>query len=487
MQRSNPFHLPKSVPAECGVFCNRTLNLRSIKAIGYDMDYTLIHYNVEAWEGRAYSFIKQGLIKRGWPIEDLEFVEDIVTRGLIIDKELGNVLKANRFGYIKRVYHGTQPLEYKAMRETYSRILVDLSDPRYYFMNTLFSLSEACIYMQLIELLDAGKIPERIGYQDLFDIIRETLDHAHVEGELKREIVTHPERFVELDPELALTLLDQKAAGKTLMLITNSEWEYTQPMMKYAVERYLPEGMKWQDVFDLIIVSARKPDFFSTSSPFFEVLNEQGHLQRSLGPSDESKIYVGGNASAIEEYLGMSGDEILYVGDHIFADVNISKSLLRWRTALIVRELEQEMCEINRTCIQQRSVFELMQQKEELEAEFSALRIASHRKREGYGPQCEESPEAIDEKIKALREQLLALDAQIAPLASSDGRGFNPHWGYLMRTGNDKSHLSIQVERYADIYMSRVSNFLHYTPFVYFRSPRGSLPHDPLLFLYENS
>ena len=143
--------------------------------------------------------------------------------------------------------------------------------------------------------------------------------------------------FVELDPELALTLLDQKAAGKTLMLITNSEWEYTQPMMKYAVERYLPEGMKWQDVFDLIIVSARKPDFFSTSSPFFEVLNEQGHLQRSLGPSDESKIYVGGNASAIEEYLGMSGDEILYVGDHIFADVNISKSLLRWRTALIVR------------------------------------------------------------------------------------------------------------------------------------------------------
>ena len=47
-----------------------------------------------------------------------------------------------------------------------------------------------------------------------------------------------------------------------------------------------------------------------------------------------------------------------------------------------------------------------------------------------------------------------------------------------MRAGNDKSHLARQVERYADIYMSRVSNFLHQTPFVYFRSPRGSLPHD---------
>jgi len=35
------------------------------------------------------------------------------------------------------------------------------------------------------------------------------------------------------------------------------------------------------------------------------------------------------------------------------------------------------------------------------------------------------------------------------------------------------------VERYADVYTSRVSNFLHASPFVYLRSPRGSLPHDP--------
>ena len=29
-----------------GIFCSRTLSLRSITTIGYDMDYTLIHYNV---------------------------------------------------------------------------------------------------------------------------------------------------------------------------------------------------------------------------------------------------------------------------------------------------------------------------------------------------------------------------------------------------------------------------------------------------------
>lgn len=38
------------------IFCNRTLNLRAIRAIGYDMDYTLIDYDVNQWEGRAYEY-----------------------------------------------------------------------------------------------------------------------------------------------------------------------------------------------------------------------------------------------------------------------------------------------------------------------------------------------------------------------------------------------------------------------------------------------
>jgi hypothetical protein len=71
------------------------------------------------------------------------------------------------------------------------------------------------------------------------------------------------------------------------------------------------------------------------------------------------------------------------------------------------------------------------------------------------------------------------LDEQIAPLAMAAGELVNRRWGPLMRVGNDKSHLARQVERYADVYTSRVSNFLYETPFVFLRSPRGSLPHDP--------
>ena len=85
----------------------------------------------------------------------------------------------------------------------------------------------------------------------------------------------------------------------------------------------------------------------------------------------------------------------------------------------------------------------------------------------------------IQQRLARIRSDLEALDERIAPLARTAGGIGNPTWGPLLRAGNDKSHLARQVERSADIYTSRVSNFLHTTPFAYLRSSRGSMPHDP--------
>jgi hypothetical protein len=47
-------------------------------------------------------------------------------------------------------------------------------------------------------------------------------------------------------------------------------------------------------------------------------------------------------------------------------------------------------------------------------------------------------------------------------------------WGYLSRAGlNDKSQLCRQIEKYADVYTSRVANFLRFTPYMYFRCVWG--------------
>jgi HAD superfamily 5'-nucleotidase-like hydrolase len=467
-----------SLPApERGIYCNRTLNLRSIRAIGFDMDYTLIHYRPEEWERRAYGHLRRRLVERGWPVSDHEFDPKQIALGLIVDLELGNVVKANRFGYVKKAMHGTRVLEFDEQREAYARVLVDLREDRWVFMNTLFGLSEGCMFLHAVDLYDDGRITDVHGYADLYRAVRASLDETHMEGELKAEIASNPDPFVVSDPELPLALLDLKHAGKKLLLITNSEWWYTRDMMRTCFDAHLPGKMTWRDLFDVKIVSARKPGFFSSRSSLFRVVDEDGLLRPAMR-IEEGGIYLGGNAALVEEYLDVPGDDILYIGDHVFADVNVSKSMLRWRTGLVVRELEEEIRALEAFKPKQRQLTQMMDEKIRLEHRFSEIRIQLQRLRRGYGPQPEEHAEALDARMTALREKLVALDARIGPLARESGELVNPNWGLLMRTGNDKSHLARQIERYADVYTSRVSNLLLHTPFLYARSPRGSLPHD---------
>jgi len=470
---------PDSIPRARDVFCNRTLNLRSIRAVGYDMDYTLVHYQVEAWELRAYEYTRTRLAEQGWPVEGFRFDPDLVSRGLIIDTELGNLVKADRFGYVKKVLHGTRSIDFDEQRRVYSRIVIDLAQDRWAFLNTLFSLSEACLYAQLVDLLDAKQLPEVLGYTDLFRRIRVVLDATHMEGQLKAEIAAAPERYVFHDPETALALLDQRHSGKKLMLITNSEWDYTRSMMAYAFDRLLPKGQTWRDLFDVVIVEAGKPDFFLSRRPLFEVVSEDGMLRPTTRGLREGGVFLGGHAALVEKHLGVTGDEILYVGDHMWGDVRVSKSVLRWRTALILRELEGEISALEAFAGEQQKLEQLMDEKEELERRVRTLRLQVQRQSQGYGPVVERSTEDLGLEIGELRHRISALDEAITPLVVAAGEVGHKLWGPLMRAGNDKSHLARQVERYADIYTSRVSNLVFLTPFAYLRSARGSLPHDP--------
>ncbi|WP_306590078.1 HAD-IG family 5'-nucleotidase [Geothrix sp. 21YS21S-4] len=462
-----------------GIFCNRTLNLRSVRAIGYDMDYTLVDYRVAAFEEMVYAQARERLGSEGWPVETLEFDPRMVTRGLVVDTELGNLVKANRFGFVKRAMHGTRMLEFSEQRDAYAQTLVDLSDPRWVFLNTLFSLSEGCLYAQAVDLLDGGILPRPFEYASLYRHVRARVDAQHLEGHLKAEIAAAPERYVVQDPEAALALLDQKASGKKLLLITNSEWSFTSKMMTHAYDRHLPEGMTWRSLFDAVIVAARKPAFFTERGPFFEVVDEAGLLRPLAGPLRVGGLYLGGSAAQVERDLGISGDEILYVGDHMFGDVHVSKRTLSWRTALVLRELEGEVAALEAYRSTELRIMAMMRDKEAAEAKLSQARLALQRLRAGYGPEPEADAAALEAKAHSLRAHLVALDAEIAPLAKAGTELVNARWGLLTRAGNDKSHLTRQIERYADIYTSRVSNFLHATPFAYFRSPRGSLPHDP--------
>jgi len=467
-------------PLRRRIFGNRTLNLRRIRAVGYDMDYTLVHYRMEEWERRAYHHTRRLLARRGWPVEGLEFDPSRVIRGLTIDLELGNLVKPTRFGYVIRAAHGTRFLEFEEQRAAYARVVVDLGDPRFVFLNTLFTLSEATLYAQLVDLLDTGSLSGVMSYSDLYRVLRATVDEAHLPGTLKEEILADPSRFLEPDPDTVVALLDQRHAGKRLMLITNSDWDYARRLMAIAFDSQLPKGMTWRDLFDLVIVGADKPGFFTESRPLYRIADEaQGLMRPQHGDLEPGGVYFGGDASRVEEHLGLSDDEVLYVGDHLYADVHVSKAVLRWRTALILRELELEIDELEAFRPTEEALRSLMGEKEALERRLAQARLDRQRARHGYAPPSAPVPDDAEAQIARLQEALVALDDRIAPLARAAGEILNPWWGPLMRSGYDKSLFARQVERYADVYTSRVSNFLYETPYAFLRAARSTLPHDP--------
>ena len=293
---------------------------------------------------------------------------------------------------------------------------------------------------------------------------------------LKAEVAADPDRFIEPDPDIVPMLFDQREAGKQLLLITNSEWEYAEKILAHVFDPQLPADQTWQDLFDTVIVSANKPAFFEEDHRLYQVVDQQRALLKPhLGPVDPGGVYFGGCARRIEESLGLSGDEILYVGDHLFGDVHASKAALRWRTALVIHELEAEIQAQADFAKHETDLIDLMSVKEDLEGDLADLRLARQRNRSAPDGR---SNRSLDADIDDVRKRLADLDEVITPLAIEAGSLNNARWGLLMRAGADKSLFARQVERYADVYTSRVSNLLYATPHGFLRAFRSPLPHD---------
>jgi hypothetical protein len=70
------------------------------------------------------------------------------------------------------------------------------------------------------------------------------------------------------------------------------------------------------------------------------------------------------------------------------------------------------------------------------------------------------------------------VDAEATTIEREIAQRFHAYWGSLLKEANETSSFGDQVEEYACVYTSRVSNFLAYSPLQYFRSPRDLLPHE---------
>jgi hypothetical protein len=85
---------------------------------------------------------------------------------------------------------------------------------------------------------------------------------------------------------------------------------------------------------------------------------------------------------------------------------------------------------------------------------------------------------AIPEQVASLDKRAVELQSEIDSLRVKIDRAYNSRWGSLFREGNESSRFGHQLKDFACLYMSRVSNFLHYPSDYYYQSPVGYMPHD---------
>jgi len=90
----------------------------------------------------------------------------------------------------------------------------------------------------------------------------------------------------------------------------------------------------------------------------------------------------------------------------------------------------------------------------------------------------EEARRQTKANLDSLRDRARLMAEEVELLEDVTERAFNPYWGSVLREGNENSRFGEQCGDYADLYTSRVSNFLSYSPLRYFRAPRRAMPHE---------
>lgn len=451
------------------VYVNRTLNLKRIRYIGLDMDHTLIRYYSEEFEKLSFSVMKEKLVKnKNYPeaVKNLQFDYDIAIRGLVIDRKKGNTLKLNRHSAIRASYHGLTPVDFKTQQKMYKSTYIDLSDSNYLAVDTTFSISLATLITQIVELkkTDTASYPD---FSVIADDVLYVLDEAHRDGSLKDVVKKDLKRFIIKDPGIVANLERFKKHGKKVFIVTNSDYQYTKLLLDYAINPFLKDHSSWMDLFELVITSGQKPRFFYDNLKFLKVNPADGTMTNQFDKLTPG-IYQGGCASTFTNDLGLEGDEILYVGDHIYGDILRLKKDCGWRTAMVIEELHQEV-EANKKAEPINTEIEsLMKKKEPMEDELTDLMTLKFEKNS-----------SVDEgKIDSLQKTISEIDGQISTLIKKQNTMYNSHWGQLMRAGNEESYFAYQVDRYACVYFAKLADLLEQSPRTYFRAPRRPLSHE---------
>ena len=493
------------------IYCNRSLNMASIQAVGFDMDYTLAQYKLETFEALAYRLTTEKLVRVfGYPKEvlDLQFDWKYMKRGLTIDKRRGNVLKLDRHKYVKVAYHGFKKLDSKERLQYHAAERTHSFDEHYAYtqIDTLFSLAEAYLFTQLVDMKDSssseGGILAEKRYQDIYADIRNSIDLSHRDGSLKTGVASNPGHYIHKDKNIVPLLEDLRLSGKKIFIVTNSLWDYTNIVMNYLIDGKTgaDKDLDWLSYFEVVITGSAKPRFFNENQPLFQVETGSGALLNTdegnpmvdldsesddsdaLEPVPLGKVFQGGNYRILNRMLQIeSNSDILYIGDHIYGDILKSKKTLGWRTMLVVPEIEHEIEVLNQNAGIPEKLFQMRRKRDGIEDQLQRMQWKFAEQENGLVEFPEADKKDMAKEMDLLRQEYLVLKEEHRMTLADFHKKFHQIWGQLLKTGYQNSRFANQIGRFACLYTSHVGNLRYYSPNKSYRGLQDEMPHDAII------
>lgn len=459
-QRSRTYTFDTKLPADVnkfGIFANDELNLEDIEVYGYDYDYTLAAYKKTTVEQMIYNLAKKSLVHEfQYPDEILhcQYCPQSTIRGLHYDVYKGLLLKLNSMLQIQHdaVFRGKRQLReyevariYPNRRLTLEEIEQQTTTPHFVHLVDNFAKPVMCLLTDVIDWFVVNGIdyePESI-YTD----VRACIDKAHPLFHLAA--ASDPKIILEQDSNLRPMVDRLKKHGKTTFLMTNSPFEIVSAGMSYMF------GDDWRTLFDIIIVNAKKPSFFSHKNRPFRVYSpKSGRLkwQRVL-TLEKGRIYSGGNYDSLKKMTGWSPTKVLYFGDHPYADLADLSMYHGWRTCAIIEELEEEIDKANHP-----------EMKIKVNWSNELQKMLNTYQDWNDDPDCRVILNEWKDELQQLRVEMKTV--------------FNPNFGSVFRSQKNPTFFSRRLFRVADVYTSRVTNFHKFSLNHSFYPRRGVLPHE---------
>ncbi|CAL1547611.1 unnamed protein product [Lymnaea stagnalis] len=449
------------------IFANNELSLSNIEVYGFDYDYTLATYTPKLHE-LIFTLGKEALVdqlKYPEAILDLEYDVDFAVRGLHYDIKKGVFMKIDQFHNIQlgTVYRGMHPVPDEEVKTLFEGTHISVENMNTFYgvgpmhqMVDLFALPEITL-VSLVTEVGNYLVTSQLSLNTdilLFCFPQNTVQGIHNSGVLHQAIIKDLDQYLYSEKcyETKLLLENLANEGKKLFLITNSGFPFIDHGMTYMV------GKEWKELFDIVIVNARKPKFFKEGYRPFRALNMDLMTPEWGRISSLSKgvIYHQGNHHELQKMTGWYGPKVLYFGDHVYSDLADPSLKYGWRTGAIIPELEAEINKQNSE-VYKSSVRWLV-----------ALQHLIDEMQHQNSPECKEVIESWIQERNEMRVFTKSL--------------FNPHFGSLFRTYHNPTYFFRRLARFADIYMSSLTNLLRYSTTYTFYPHRILLPHEPSVY-----